>query len=131
MPLPKEFSLPESPGADFSIALNLRLIYNMTIAHMDGELHHDRAVFLNHRLPNMFDFESSMQALAICFEQAQWWCQQHNIPMEAFLAKQAMNDEQRKQVVAMIELGTDALEKYPPTPEDHTSIGPMTQNQFH
>ena len=131
MTLPKEFSLPDGPSADFNVAQNLRLIYGMTIAHMDANLRHDTAIFPNYLLPQMFDLKSSMQALAITFEQLQWWCQNKGVPVETFLVNQALNDKQRKDITAIIELSTHALEKYPPTPEDHAFIGPITLNQFH
>ena len=116
MTLPKEFSLPESPGAGIIVAHNLRVITGITIVHIDDHIVRTRtigrdAIIPGHPLTRMYDLQSSLQAMAITFEQAQWWCSHHGLTVKQLLEQEAITDENRKQISTILELGAHALEK--------------------
>lgn len=131
MALPENFKFtePHHGTPSFFIAHNLRSLFNVTVTQIDADLRARSGgggtIFM-HRFTEMFDLESAQRAYAMTYEQAKAWCSQHDTTVEALLTKEALTDENRRHVRAMVQLGVGCLEQFPPTPEDHNFLGPVS-----
>lgn len=131
MPLSPEFKFTKNPNAPFNVAHNLRVISGIALVHIDAAIAQSNgmgATIIDNAFTKSFDIPSSLEALALTFEQAQAWCESQGLTVEQLLQNQALTEDQKKQIPTILDLSKHAMEKYPPKPQEHVFLGPVTEN---
>lgn len=131
MPIPPEFRFSNNPNASFNIAHNIRVISGVALVHIDAAIAQSNgmgATIIENGFARAFNISSSLEALALTFEQAQEWCKRNGLTVEQLLQNEALTEEQKTQIPTILDLSKHAMEKYPPKPKEHVFLGPVTEN---